>query len=88
MNQTFDIIYADPPYENSKLYIELLKFFDTKPLTPAQGILFLESPAQLKEMSLTLKHLKPLPVRKYGDSQLHQFIGDIPRQGYQVIRTI
>ena len=71
MNTLCDIIYADPPYGNPRAYTELLQFLDTKPLIEPQGILFLEGPMPPPP---TLKHLSPLPSRKYGDSELYQFI--------------
>ncbi|MGH2638207.1 MAG: 16S rRNA (guanine(966)-N(2))-methyltransferase RsmD [Rhabdochlamydiaceae bacterium] len=74
MNTICDIIYADPPYDKSKLYLELLKFFDTSPLLRPQGMLFLESPTPSPLENLSLTHLKPLSSRKYGSSTLFQFL--------------
>jgi 16S rRNA (guanine966-N2)-methyltransferase len=75
MHTICDIIYADPPYEKAKLYIELLKFFDTSSLLAPQGTLFLESPdsSPLGDLPISLEHLKSLPPRKYGASALYQF---------------
>ncbi len=74
MHVVCDIIYADPPYDKSKLYIELLKFFEKSTLPAPEGTLFIESPAPSPLEGLPLStHLKPMPLRKYGASQLHQF---------------
>lgn len=69
-----DVIYADPPYDKPKLYQELMTYFDKTPLLKPQGILFIESPSPSPLEKLTWTHFKPLPVRKYGDSELWQFI--------------
>jgi 16S rRNA (guanine966-N2)-methyltransferase len=74
MNFVCDVIYADPPYDKSKLYLELLTYFDRTPLLKPEGTLFLESPTPSPLDKQTSMHLKSLHVRKYGDSQLHQFI--------------
>jgi 16S rRNA (guanine966-N2)-methyltransferase len=76
MNIGCDIIYADPPYDKPKLYTELLKFFEKSSLLVSQGLLLLESPSPspLENLPFALKHLKPMPMRKYGASELHQFI--------------
>jgi 16S rRNA (guanine(966)-N(2))-methyltransferase RsmD len=74
MNLTFDIIYADPPYDKTNLYLELLKFFDRSTLLAPEGVLFLESPVPSPLQNLLLEHLRPLPPRRYGASELHQFI--------------
>ncbi len=73
MNLVCDIIYADPPYDRSNLYIELLNFFDGGALLKIGGTLMLESPAPSPIKNPTLSHLNALPVRRYGGSELHQF---------------
>lgn len=75
MNLFCDIIYADPPYDRSKLYQEILTFFDRGALLKPEGVLFVEAPAPspLQEQVKALKHLKPLHPRRYGTSELYQF---------------
>lgn len=71
-----DIIYADPPYDKSTLYLELLKYLDLSPLLKPQGDLLLESPfpSPLEEAPMELKTLAPLPSRRYGASVLYPYI--------------
>lgn len=75
MQTVCDIIYADPPYDRSKTYLELLSFFDQSPLLKPQGTLLVESPipSPLENLPIPLKHLRSLPPRRYGTSQVYQF---------------
>ncbi len=70
-----DVIYADPPYDQSQLYPKILYFLDRTLLLKDKGILFVESPipSPLENLSDTLKHLIPHPPRKYGASELYYF---------------
>ena len=74
MGTQCDIIYADPPYDKSNLYTELLKFLDHSSLLKPQGDLFVESGLPLDLKSFALQTLTPLPSRKYGASILHPFV--------------
>ncbi len=76
MNVFCDIVYADPPYDRSKIYTELLSFFDDHTLIKPNGMLFMESPSPspLAKTSPALKQLKALPVRKYGNTELYSYI--------------
>jgi 16S rRNA (guanine(966)-N(2))-methyltransferase RsmD len=71
--ESFQIIYADPPYHITTIYAELLSYLDGSRLLEKGGILFLESlaPAPFKE--LNLQHLVPIDQRRFGTSLLHQF---------------
>ncbi len=71
--ETFDIIYADPPYHITTIYEELLSYLDSSSLLSKGGTLFLESlsPSPLKKMEL--KHLLPIDQRRFGTSLLHQY---------------
>jgi 16S rRNA (guanine966-N2)-methyltransferase len=71
--ETFDIIYADPPYHITTIYEELLSYLDSSKLLTKGGTLFLESlsPSPLKKMEL--KHLVPIDQRRFGTSLLHRY---------------
>lgn len=76
MEMVCDIIYVDPPYDRSKTYLELMTYLDQSSLLKPQGILLVESPtpSPLENLSISLKSLKPLPLRRYGASQIHQYL--------------
>ncbi len=69
--ETFQIIYADPPYQLKHLYTELLQFLDTASLLQPGGYLFLESRSPIEE--LPLKQLVLIDKRRFGTSLLHQY---------------
>ena len=71
--ETFQIIYADPPYHITSIYSELLSYLDNSTLLSKGGILFLESlsPSPLK--NLPLQHLVLTDQRRFGTSLLHQY---------------
>ena len=71
--ETFQIIYADPPYHITSIYDELLSYLDNSTLLSKGGILFLESlsPSPLK--NLPLQHLVLTDQRRFGTSLLHQY---------------
>ncbi len=71
--ESFDIIYADPPYHLTSIYSELLAYLDASLLLSKGGILFLESlsPSPLKNMDL--EHLVLIDQRRFGTSLLHQY---------------
>jgi 16S rRNA (guanine966-N2)-methyltransferase len=72
--QTFDLIYADPPYTHTDLYAELLSFFDQGHLLHPGSLLFIEegSPPSLHPQSLP--HLTYKTTRHFGKSLLHQYV--------------
>ncbi|MGH7889446.1 MAG: 16S rRNA (guanine(966)-N(2))-methyltransferase RsmD [Thermodesulfobacteriota bacterium] len=70
--QTFQIIYADPPYHRN-IYTELLLFLDSSPLLAKGGILFLESLHPAPFSNPPLLHLVPIDQRRFGTSLLHQY---------------
>jgi len=76
MGAQCDIIYADPPYDKSNLYLELLKFFDQSSLLKPEGDLFLESPfpSPIDKAPLALTTLIPLATRRYGASVLYPYV--------------
>lgn len=71
--ESFDFIYADPPYRITSIYEELLSYLDNSALLSKGGTLFLESlsPSPLKEIKLL--HLVPVDQRRFGTSLLHQY---------------
>lgn len=71
--QTFDIIYADPPYHKASLYLELLSCFDSSPLLNPNGLLFLESPTPAPFQNPSLLHLALIDERRFSTSLLHQY---------------
>lgn len=75
MKISCDIIYADPPYHRSKLYLELLACLDHGELLKPQGVLLMESPvpSPLENPPITLKHLSCFSMRRYGATQLYQY---------------
>ncbi len=71
--ESFDFIYADPPYHILSIYDELLSYLDSSPLLSKGGTLFLESlsPSPLKNKEL--QNLVPVDQRRFGTSLLHRF---------------
>ena len=68
-NASFDLIYADPPYNRPAIYNELLTFLDSSSLV--SGLFFLESPLQFTPPPL--KHLFSIDERRFSTSLLHQY---------------
>lgn len=76
--QSFDIVYADPPYAAAfrlNLLHEILKFFDAHPILKEGGTLFLEeaAPPALHPETLSLSLLRYIDTRTFSRSTLHQF---------------
>jgi 16S rRNA (guanine966-N2)-methyltransferase len=71
--ESFEIIYADPPYHITSIYAELLSYLDSSIVLAKGGTLFLESlfPSPLK--NIELKRLVPIDQRRFGTSLLHQY---------------
>lgn len=81
-NRTYDIIYADPPYETSsqegffsqqviELIDELLS--QNSPLLTSEGFLFVEDASKTMRADLQLKCLSLKSSRQMGRSMLKQF---------------
>jgi len=68
--QTFDLIYADPPY-NKGFGEKLVQFIDQSNLLATGGIFFLE---EGEKLSLSLKNLALKDIRPYGSTFLHQMV--------------
>lgn len=82
----YDIIYADPPYENVNQTVDgplfysesLLKFIDEQlgsqvPLLASGGVFFLEEAANVSLEKIQLHHLKLKNSRSTGKAALHYF---------------
>jgi len=67
-NRSFDIIYADPPY-NKGIGRQLAEAIDQSNLLRKGGILFIE---EGEELSLDLKTCTLQNIRPYGSTILHQ----------------
>jgi len=79
----YDIIYADPPYDQ-ELVLEgqkvsysqhLLDFIDTHPLLDSSGSLFIEDSSDFKPDTSSLNRLQLVSSRRMGKSSLHEFSG-------------
>lgn len=70
-NESFDLIYADPPYHRPAIYDELLSFLDSSTLLSKDGIFFLESPLKFKNPPLN--QLVSIDERRFSTSLLHQY---------------
>lgn len=71
LKNTFDIIYSDPPYDQSSFHTSLLNFLDTHPLLRPGGFLFLEEGEETPYASLS--HLTFIRTRSFGNAHLHLF---------------
>jgi len=76
-NQTFDIIYADPPYcmpVTPPFYSEqVIRWIETHPLLAAGGTLFVEEKARFQPHLEGLQKLKLKKSRQIGESALQQY---------------
>jgi len=68
--RSFDIIYADPPY-NQGIGENLLHYLDQTTLLKKGGILLVE---EGNELSLELENLAVDDIRSYGNTALHRII--------------
>lgn len=71
LKNTFDVIYSDPPYDQSSFHTTLLDFLDTHPLLRPGGFLFLEEGQPTVYTSLS--HIKFIRTRSFGSAHLHLF---------------
>lgn len=69
-NESFELIFADAPYDESIAY-RLLALVDESPILNSEGMLFIEDSA--KTHSASLKTLTLLSDRRTGRSTLHQY---------------
>lgn len=69
---TFDLIFADPPYDTGAGE-KLLVALDQRPLLNEGGSLFIEE-HQGVDLDLELEKLKLVKQRSYGDSMLWEFV--------------
>ena len=72
--RSFDIIYADPPYEHCD-YTALIALLDALHLLKSDGRLFVEAPSKPDIQLPALTHLEPLKQRKSGRATLYEFAG-------------
>ncbi len=81
--QTFDIIYADPPYHtpvvsslnSSELFYstQLIQWLDTQPLLNFKGLLFVEEDFHFEPHLINLQALKLKDSRRMGPAVLQQY---------------
>ena len=71
--RTFDLIYADPPYEHCN-YSALIGLLDELNLLKAGGRLFIEAPTKPAIKTPEVTHLQLLKQRKAGRCTLYEFI--------------
>lgn len=71
LSMSFDVIYSDPPYENTSFHTTLLSFLSTRPLLRPGGFLFLEEGEPTAYASLP--HLTFIRTRTFGNAHLHLF---------------
>lgn len=73
--KSYDLIYLDPPYGKEDL-IPLLSLISTSSLLKTNGHIFVEEAEKVASIlaKTPLPLLQCLPIRKYGDSFLLEFI--------------
>ena len=78
---SFDLIYADPPYE-AQSFLEgkpisfsdrVVKIIDSSKLLNPGGLLFIEDAINSAAFSSPLQSLEFIKIRSFGRSALHQF---------------
>ncbi len=78
-NASFDIIYFDPPYSDTKnassFITDIVSFIDKNLLLTPHGILFVEDRAKSPVDSLELYHLMLKSKRSLGEATLREFSG-------------
>ncbi len=82
LKSSFDIIFADPPYDkaqHSSLLLDILQLIDTSFLLKKSGVLFLETNGFVPNYSDSLQSLFSHDKRKIGDSFLfkYQFLKEV-----------
>jgi 16S rRNA (guanine966-N2)-methyltransferase len=76
LKTSFDIIYADPPYEKADYNREILTYLDSSTILKPEGLVMLEEGAvSFSNLSqIALNHLQHLESRLFGKSILHTFV--------------
>ena len=69
----FEIIYADPPYNNQELSNQLIKLIDETDLLKKEGFFFIEESKETPLEKNNYKSIKLKSERKMGKAQLLQF---------------
>jgi 16S rRNA (guanine966-N2)-methyltransferase len=72
--ESFDILYADPPYSQAKDLLLLLAFLDVHPLVKKGGLIVLEEGSPSQCTFPLFKTLIHKDTRGFGKSLLHQFL--------------
>lgn len=81
-NQTFDIIFADPPYHtlashSSQYYsAQIIQWIDTHSLLAPNGLLFVEEEFHSQPQMDALTTLKFIDSRRMGEASLQQYRRD------------
>lgn len=70
---SFDIVYADPPYAQAHIRVELLHSLDHHPVVKKGGFVLLEEEYPSKQTLPPLKNYLHLDARHFGKSLLHQY---------------
>ncbi len=70
---SFDILYADPPYDQAVSHIALLEFLDLHPLVKKGGLVLLEEGYPSVISLPQLKNFFLKESRHFGNSLLHQY---------------
>ena len=78
---TFDIIYADPPYDAETYFqgqkisysLKLIKILDASSLLNPGGRLFIEDSARSQDLAHDFERLKFISSRQFGRSNLLEF---------------
>jgi 16S rRNA (guanine966-N2)-methyltransferase len=71
--ETFQLIYADPPYHKKSIYTDLLSYLDSSSLLEPGGLLFLESLHPSSFQAPDLRHLICIDQRRFSTSLLQQY---------------
>jgi 16S rRNA (guanine966-N2)-methyltransferase len=81
--QTFDIIYADPPYRtlgsHTSLFLsaQIIQWIDTHHLLASEGLLFVEEDFQSQPQMEHLEKLKLKDSRRMGHAALQQYLKEM-----------
>lgn len=80
--KSFDIIYADPPYDKGQALktpdsLLVLKVCDTSGVLKNGGVLFIEERMPFDELHASLNRLTYQGCRRYGQSHVWQFVVEV-----------
>jgi 16S rRNA (guanine966-N2)-methyltransferase len=73
-NDAFDIIYIDPPYDQSSHTRAIVDQLNASHLIRPGHTLFIESASQNAEIDYSSEHLKTVSIRTFGVARLYQFV--------------